>query len=220
MRGIALKCAGMSLERSYRWPVRSIFARRWRARFSRRQARPQVAYLLIEALPSQVVAQVRMPVNVSFVLDRSGSMKGDKIDRVRRATSRAMELLDAPGSRLGGDLRPPHRGADPGRPGRQPARDSGEDQPHSRRRRHQDRPGGREGPARDRQGRAERHPPPGAADRRPDRERERLPAPGRRCRPARRADHRARRRQGLERGSADRHGQPLQRHGRLYRPAR
>jgi len=56
---------------------------------------PQVAYLLIEALPSQVVAQVRMPVNVSFVLDRSGSMKGEKIDRVRRATSRALELLSA-----------------------------------------------------------------------------------------------------------------------------
>src|SRR5215216_2222518 len=55
---------------------------------------PQVAYLLIEAQPSQVVAQVRMPVNVSFVLDRSGSMKGDKMDRVRRATSRAMEMLD------------------------------------------------------------------------------------------------------------------------------
>jgi Ca-activated chloride channel homolog len=55
---------------------------------------PQVAYLLVEALPSQIVAQVRMPVNVSFVLDRSGSMKGDKIDRVRRATSRAMEMLD------------------------------------------------------------------------------------------------------------------------------
>jgi Ca-activated chloride channel family protein len=55
---------------------------------------PQVAYLLIEALPSQVVAQVRMPVNVSFVLDRSGSMKGEKIDRVRRATARAMEMLD------------------------------------------------------------------------------------------------------------------------------
>lgn len=56
---------------------------------------PQVAYLLIEALPSQVVAQVRMPVNVSFVLDRSGSMKGEKIERVRRATARALELLDA-----------------------------------------------------------------------------------------------------------------------------
>jgi Ca-activated chloride channel family protein len=54
---------------------------------------PQVAYLLIEAMPSQAVAQVRMPVNVSFVLDRSGSMKGEKIDRVRKATARALEML-------------------------------------------------------------------------------------------------------------------------------
>jgi Ca-activated chloride channel family protein len=56
---------------------------------------PQVAYLLLEVVPGQVVAQVRVPVNVSFVLDRSGSMKGEKIDRVRRATGRALELLDA-----------------------------------------------------------------------------------------------------------------------------
>jgi Ca-activated chloride channel family protein len=56
---------------------------------------PQVAYLLLEVLPSQMVAQVRMPVNVSFVLDHSGSMKGDKMDRVRRATARAIDLLDA-----------------------------------------------------------------------------------------------------------------------------
>jgi Ca-activated chloride channel family protein len=55
---------------------------------------PQVAYLLLEVQPTQVVAQVRMPVNVSFVLDRSGSMKGDKIERVRRATARALDLLD------------------------------------------------------------------------------------------------------------------------------
>lgn len=55
---------------------------------------PQVAYLLLEVVPSQVVAQVRMPVNVSFVFDRSGSMKGEKIDRVRRATIRAIEMLD------------------------------------------------------------------------------------------------------------------------------
>jgi Ca-activated chloride channel family protein len=53
-----------------------------------------VAYLLIEALPSQVMAQVRMPVNVCFVLDRSGSMKGEKIERVRRATARALEMLN------------------------------------------------------------------------------------------------------------------------------
>jgi Ca-activated chloride channel homolog len=56
---------------------------------------PQVAYLLLEVLPSQAVAQVRMPINVSFVLDHSGSMKGEKMDRVRRATARAFELLDA-----------------------------------------------------------------------------------------------------------------------------
>lgn len=56
---------------------------------------PQVAYVLIEVQPSQIVAQVRMPVNVSFVLDRSGSMKGEKIERVRQATSMAIDLLDA-----------------------------------------------------------------------------------------------------------------------------
>lgn len=55
---------------------------------------PQVIYALLEVQPTQVVAQVRMPVNVSFVLDRSGSMKGDKIERVRQATSMAINLLD------------------------------------------------------------------------------------------------------------------------------
>ncbi len=54
---------------------------------------PQVAYLMIEANPGQVVANVRMPVNVCFVLDRSGSMKGEKIDRVRKAVAQAVELL-------------------------------------------------------------------------------------------------------------------------------
>lgn len=56
---------------------------------------PQVAYALIEVQPSQVVAQVRMPVNVCFVLDRSGSMKGEKIERVRQATGLALDRLDA-----------------------------------------------------------------------------------------------------------------------------
>jgi Ca-activated chloride channel family protein len=55
---------------------------------------PQVAYALLEVQPTQVVAQVRMPVNVCFVLDRSGSMKGEKIDRVRQATSLAIDRLD------------------------------------------------------------------------------------------------------------------------------
>jgi Ca-activated chloride channel family protein len=35
-----------------------------------------------------------MPVNVSFVIDRSGSMKGQKIERVRQAASMAIDLLD------------------------------------------------------------------------------------------------------------------------------
>ncbi len=55
----------------------------------------QVSYLLLELQPSQTMAQVRVPVNVSFVLDRSGSMKGEKMDRVRRATATALDLLDA-----------------------------------------------------------------------------------------------------------------------------
>lgn len=58
-------------------------------------ANPQVSYLLLELQPSQTMAHVRVPVNVSFVLDRSGSMKGEKIDRVRRATATAIDLLDA-----------------------------------------------------------------------------------------------------------------------------
>jgi Ca-activated chloride channel homolog len=56
---------------------------------------PQVAYALLEVQPTQVVAQVRMAVNVCFVLDRSGSMKGEKIERVRQAVSMAVDLLDA-----------------------------------------------------------------------------------------------------------------------------
>ncbi|GAB4427636.1 MAG: VWA domain-containing protein [Chloroflexi bacterium OHK40] len=54
---------------------------------------PQVVYALLEVQPTRVVAQVRMPVNVCFVLDRSGSMKGEKIERVRQAVSMAVDLL-------------------------------------------------------------------------------------------------------------------------------
>lgn len=55
----------------------------------------QVAYVLLEMHPTESVARVRMPVNVSFVLDRSGSMKlAGKIDRVRRATATALDMLD------------------------------------------------------------------------------------------------------------------------------
>jgi Ca-activated chloride channel family protein len=55
---------------------------------------PQVAYVLIEVAPAEVLAQVRMPLNISFVLDRSGSMDGDKMGCVREATSLALDRLD------------------------------------------------------------------------------------------------------------------------------
>jgi Ca-activated chloride channel family protein len=55
---------------------------------------PQVAYVLVELQPAQVIANMRMPVNVCFVLDRSGSMKGNKMERVRLATSMALDRLD------------------------------------------------------------------------------------------------------------------------------
>ena len=48
---------------------------------------PQLAYALIEVQPTEVVAQVRMPVNVCFVLDRSGSMKGEKIEPIMKELS-------------------------------------------------------------------------------------------------------------------------------------
>ncbi|MFO7168067.1 MAG: VWA domain-containing protein [Chloroflexota bacterium] len=51
--------------------------------------------MLLEVIPGQMVAPLRVPVNVSFVLDRSGSMKGEKIERVRQATARAIDLLDS-----------------------------------------------------------------------------------------------------------------------------
>ncbi len=54
---------------------------------------PQVAYLLLEVSPTAVVANVQTPVNVGFVLDRSGSMKGDKIRCVRDATQLALSLM-------------------------------------------------------------------------------------------------------------------------------
>lgn len=53
----------------------------------------QVVYLLLDITATPAVAHVQMPVNVSFVLDHSGSMKGDKMRCVREATQRALGLM-------------------------------------------------------------------------------------------------------------------------------
>jgi Ca-activated chloride channel family protein len=50
----------------------------------------QLVYVLVEAKPSEIVARTRMGVNFGFVLDRSGSMRGNKIDRLKEAMTLAM----------------------------------------------------------------------------------------------------------------------------------
>lgn len=56
---------------------------------------PQIGYILLELMPTQVVANVRMPLNFSFVLDRSGSMGDEhKIEQLRDAVKHAIDLLD------------------------------------------------------------------------------------------------------------------------------
>ena len=55
----------------------------------------QVVYLLLEAQTTAAVSHVQTPINVGFVLDHSGSMKGDKMRCVRDATQMALSLMDA-----------------------------------------------------------------------------------------------------------------------------
>jgi len=45
----------------------------------------QIAYVLLEAVPSQALAEVEMPLNLSLVLDHSGSMSGEKLDNLKSA---------------------------------------------------------------------------------------------------------------------------------------
>lgn len=53
---------------------------------------PQVAYLLVEATPA-TKPSVPVPLNFCFVLDRSGSMQGAKLESMKAATSRVIETL-------------------------------------------------------------------------------------------------------------------------------
>ncbi|HEX6291849.1 MAG TPA: VWA domain-containing protein [Herpetosiphonaceae bacterium] len=55
---------------------------------------PQVAYVLIEVIPTAVTASVQMPVNVAFVLDRSGSMRGNKLRAMKQAVGLALDQLN------------------------------------------------------------------------------------------------------------------------------
>lgn len=54
----------------------------------------QVAYVLLEAKPTELMAQVRMPLNIALVIDHSGSMKGAKLKNVREAVKMVIDNLE------------------------------------------------------------------------------------------------------------------------------
>jgi Ca-activated chloride channel family protein len=53
----------------------------------------QLTYVLIEAMPTGVVADVKMPLNFSLVLDHSGSMSGAKLDNLKEAARLAVDQM-------------------------------------------------------------------------------------------------------------------------------
>lgn len=54
----------------------------------------QVAYALLETKPTEMMAQVRMPLNFALVIDHSGSMKGAKLKNVREAVKMVIDRLE------------------------------------------------------------------------------------------------------------------------------
>jgi Ca-activated chloride channel homolog len=54
---------------------------------------PQLAYLLMEAKPAGSATGVQMPVNLSMVLDRSGSMSGEKLSHLKQAVQMVLNML-------------------------------------------------------------------------------------------------------------------------------
>lgn len=53
----------------------------------------QLVYALVELRPQDAVQTAVLPLNLSLVLDRSGSMRGNKIERLREATEAVLGLL-------------------------------------------------------------------------------------------------------------------------------
>jgi Ca-activated chloride channel family protein len=54
----------------------------------------QLAYVLLEAKPTEMMAQVRMPLNFALVLDHSGSMRGAKLRNVKEAVKMVIDRLE------------------------------------------------------------------------------------------------------------------------------
>ncbi|GAC1401467.1 MAG: VWA domain-containing protein [Ktedonobacteraceae bacterium] len=54
----------------------------------------QIAYVLLDAKPTAMMAQVRMPLNFALVLDHSGSMRGAKLKNVKEAVKMVIDRLE------------------------------------------------------------------------------------------------------------------------------
>lgn len=54
----------------------------------------QLVYVLVEAQAGETLIEVRNPLNLAMVLDKSGSMEGDKIVNLRKAAKNVIGLLD------------------------------------------------------------------------------------------------------------------------------
>lgn len=54
---------------------------------------PQLVYCLLEMRPGDTGVQGSLPLNLSVVADRSGSMSGQKIESLREATSLVLDML-------------------------------------------------------------------------------------------------------------------------------
>ncbi len=53
----------------------------------------QLVYVLLEAAPSAAMQAVQMPLNLALVLDKSGSMQGEKIQNLRSAAKLVVDRL-------------------------------------------------------------------------------------------------------------------------------
>lgn len=56
--------------------------------------KPQIIYFLTEVLPSKEVSNVRLPLNFTLVLDRSGSMAGEKLSTMKEAVKSIIDQLE------------------------------------------------------------------------------------------------------------------------------
>jgi Ca-activated chloride channel family protein len=54
---------------------------------------PQVHYLLLDVLPAEQLPDLRPPINLSIVVDRSTSMRGPRLDQIRAATLAILQDL-------------------------------------------------------------------------------------------------------------------------------